>query len=208
MELRKAKEEAEAAKETMSEFIANASHELRTPLNHVFGFAKVTLKDLIERIFPKVQAEDRRTQRAIQEVGESMEIIVEEGGRMANLINDMLDLAKIEAGKLQWDMQPLSIIDVIERAIASSSYSFADKDLKLIKDYPDEVPKILGDRESLMRVLLNLLSNAVKFTEKGSVTCHVRHIDDEIIVSVIDTGKGIAEEDHNKVFEKFAQAGD
>lgn len=208
VELRKAKEEAEAAKETMSEFIANASHELRTPLTHVFGFAKVTLKDLIERIFPKVQAEDRRTQRAIKEVGESMEIIVEEGDRMANLINDMLDLAKIEAGKLQWDMQPLTIIDVIERAIASSSYSFADKDLKLIKDYPDEVPKILGDRESLMRVLLNLLSNAVKFTEKGSVTCRVRHIDDEIIVSVIDTGKGIAEEDHNKVFEKFAQAGD
>jgi signal transduction histidine kinase len=208
VELREAKEAAEAAKETMSEFIANASHELRTPLTHVYGFAKVIHKDLIERIIPKVQAEDRRTQRAVEEVSESIEIIVDEGERMTHLIGDMLDLAKIEAGKLEWDMQPLSIIKIIERATATTSHSFDEEKLKLIKDYENDLTEIIGDRDSLIRVILNLISNAVKFTEKGSITCRVRQGEGEIIVSVIDTGVGIAKEDHARVFEKFAQAGD
>jgi signal transduction histidine kinase len=208
VELREAKEAAEAAKETMSEFIANASHELRTPLTHVYGFAKVIHKDLDERIIPKVQAEDRRTKRAVKEVSESIDIIVDEGERMTNLIEDMLDLAKIEAGKLEWDMKPLSIIEIIERATATTSHSFEEEELKLIKDYEDDLPEVIGDRDSLIRVMLNLISNAVKFTKEGSITCRARQIEGEIVVSVIDTGVGIAKEDHARVFEKFAQAGD
>jgi signal transduction histidine kinase len=207
-ELREAKEAAEAAKETMSEFIANASHELRTPLTHVYGFAKVIHKDLNERIIPKVQAEDRRTQRAVEEVTESIEIIVDEGERMTNLIGDMLDLAKIEAGKLEWDMQPLSMIEIIERATATTSHTFEKEELNLVKDYEEDIPEVIGDRDSLIRVMLNLISNAVKFTKEGSITCRVRQGEDEIVVSVIDTGVGIGEKDHARVFEKFAQAGD
>jgi signal transduction histidine kinase len=207
-ELRRAKEAAETAKEVMSEFVANASHELRTPLTHIYGFAKMIQKDMNRRIFPRIKDKDRRTSRAIEESGESIEIIVEEGERMANLIKDMLDLAKIEAGKFEWDMQPLSVIDVIDRAVATTSYLFEEKDLELIKDYQPGLPEIIGDRDGLIRVLLNLISNAVKFTEKGSVTCLAKRQDDEIIVSVIDSGIGIKKEDHEKVFEKFAQAGD
>jgi signal transduction histidine kinase len=192
----------------MSEFVANASHELRTPLTHIYGFAKGCMKDLHRYIFPKVEAADRRTQRALDEVTESLEIIVDEGERMSNLIKDMLDLAKIEAGKLEWDMRPLSVVALIERATATTAYLFDQKKLKLTKDYETDLPEVVGDWDSLIRVMLNLLSNAVKFTDQGSVTCRARERDGEIVVRVIDTGIGIAPADHARIFEQFAQAGD
>jgi signal transduction histidine kinase len=142
------------------------------------------------------------------EVAESMDIIVDEGERMADLVADMLDLAKIEAGKLEWRMRPFSVVELIERATATTSYLFDDKNLKLLKDYEDGLPEVVGDWDSLIRVMLNLISNAVKFTEQGSVTCRARQRNSEIVVSVIDTGVGIAASDHDRVFEKFAQAGD
>jgi signal transduction histidine kinase len=137
-----------------------------------------------------------------------MDIIVDEGQRMTDLITDMLDLAKIEAGRLEWDMHPLSVTELIDRATATTSYLFDQKDLTLIKAYEAGLPEVVGDWESLIRVMLNLISNAVKFTERGSVTCQARQCNDEIVVSVIDTGVGIVAADHARIFEKFAQAGD
>ena len=127
---------------------------------------------------------------------------------MADLVKDMLDLAKIEAGKLEWDMRPLSVTDLIDRAATTTSYLFDEKDLILLKDYEAGLPEVVGDRDSLIRVMLNLISNAVKFTQQGTVTCRVRQHNAQIRISVIDTGMGIAAEDHARVFEKFAQAGD
>jgi PAS domain S-box-containing protein len=207
-ELRQAMDEAEVARAAMSEFVANASHELRTPLTHVYGFAKGCRKTLNRYVFPKVQAADVKTQRALDEVSESLDIIVDEGERMAKLIQDMLDLAKIEAGKLEWNMQSLSVIELIERATATTANLFEQKNLELVKDYDTGIPEVVGDWDSLIRVLLNLISNAVKFTERGSITCRARRHAGEIVVSVIDTGIGIVEADHARVFEKYAQAGD
>lgn len=207
-EMEQAKEAAEAANETKSAFLANVSHELRTPLTSVLGFAKITRKRLDDRIFPMVQAEDDKTQRAVRQVEQNIDIIISEGERLTTLINNVLDLAKIEAGKVEWHMQPLAVAEIVERAIAATAALFEHKGLELIKDVEDGLPEIIGDQDRLIQVVINLISNAVKFTDQGSVTCRVRQANGEVIVSVIDTGVGVNEADQQKVFEKFTQAGD
>ncbi|HXV41840.1 MAG TPA: ATP-binding protein, partial [Anaerolineae bacterium] len=211
-EMEKAKEVAEAANEAKSTFLANVSHELRTPLTAVLGFAKIIEKRLAEVILPRIQADlesanDAKTQRAVKQVRENVGIIVAEGQRLTNLINDVLDLAKIEAGKVEWQMQSLAMTEIVERAIAATSALFEQKPLKLVKEVADDLPQVVGDRDRLIQVVINLISNAVKFTDQGSVTCRVQPADGEIVISIIDTGIGIAEADQPKVFEKFIQVG-
>jgi PAS domain S-box-containing protein len=207
-ELREAKADAEAANEAKSAFLASVSHELRTPLTSILGFAKLISKRLNERIFPAVQTEDRRTKRAMRQVTENVKIIVAEGERLTALINEVLDLAKIEAGKVEWQEERLAVPDLIERAAASTSALFAQKGLPLIREVADDLPEIVGDGDRLIQVLINLFSNAIKFTDEGSVTCRVRRIDGALKVSVIDTGIGIAEADLPTVFDQFKQVGD
>jgi signal transduction histidine kinase len=208
VEMERAKEAAEAANEAKSAFLANVSHELRTPLTSILGFTKIIQKRLQDRIIPNVQSGDDKTGRAISQIEGNIEIIIAEGERLTALINNVLDLAKIEAGKMEWYMQPVSIADVIDRAIASSTILVEHKELELIKDVEDGLPAVVGDRDRLLQVVINLISNAVKFTKHGSVTCQARQTDSNIIVSVIDTGPGITESDRTHVFEKFMQLGD
>jgi PAS domain S-box-containing protein len=191
-----------------TEFLSTVSHELRTPLTSVYGFAKITKQKLEDDIFPQVKIEDRKTEKTIRQVGENINIIVSEGERLTELINDVLDLAKMEAGKIELRMGPISIPMVIEKAIFATSSLFEQKGLKLIQDIDKELPEVIGNRDRLIQVLINLISNAVKFTEKGSVTCRALKTGSEIMISVIDTGVGITREDQKKIFEKFRQAGD
>lgn len=207
-ETQKAMQAAEAANQTKSDFLANISHELRTPLTSVLGFARIIQKRLQERVFPAIQTNDPRLNRTIDQVNENIGIIIAEGERLTSLINDVLDLAKIEAGKVEWQVQPVSIIDVVERAISSTTALFDEKGLALIRDIPEGLPPLVGDRDRLIQVVINLLSNAVKFTQGGSVTCRIRSFEKEVIVSIIDTGIGIALADQPRVFEKFTQVGD
>ncbi|NJK35691.1 MAG: response regulator [Oscillatoriales cyanobacterium SM2_2_1] len=190
-----------------TDFISTVSHELRTPLTSVLGFAKLIQKKLEDSIFPHVAADDKKVQRAVRQVGENIEIIVSEGMRLTKLINEVLDIAKMEAGKLEWHMEQLDIIEVVERALAATSALFLQKGLEPIRDLPDSLPSVMGDRDRLIQVVINLISNAVKFQAQGSVTCRVRHLDEVLVISVIDQGIGIAPEDCGKVFEKFKQVG-
>jgi signal transduction histidine kinase/DNA-binding response OmpR family regulator/methyl-accepting chemotaxis protein len=206
-EAQQARQAAEAANQTKSDFLASVSHELRTPLTSVLGFAKISKQSLENKLFPKIQADDRRTQRDIRFVSENMEIIVSEGERLTTLINNVLDLAKIEAGKVDWNMEPLAMTEVVERATTATAALFEQKGLLLIKELAVDLPEIVGDRDRLIQVVINLISNAVKFTPTGSVTCRTAKRGHEIIVSVSDTGAGIALEDQPKVFEKFKQVG-
>ncbi len=207
-EMEAAKEAAEQANEAKSTFLASVSHELRTPLTSVLGFAKVIRRQLEERILPNVDAHDQRTQRAIGQVRANVDVIVTEGERLTTLVNNVLDLAKIEAGRFEWRMQEISIGDVTDRAFAATAGLFENTALELRREIPTDLPHVVADRDGLMQVVINLLSNAVKFTESGSVTCAAHLTGEGIVVSVSDTGIGIAPADQQSVFEKFTQVGD
>jgi PAS domain S-box-containing protein len=191
-----------------TDFLSTVSHELRTPLTSVLGFTKIIKKKLEEAIFPELTFVDKKNERAIKRVRDNIDIILSEGDRLTALINDVLDIAKLEAGKLEWKTESFSISEVIERATAATSALFEQKRLPLIKDIAPELPEVIGDRDRIIQVAINLLSNAVKFTQKGFVTCRAAMIGSDIIVSVIDTGTGINEAEQQTVFEKFKQVGD
>ncbi len=203
-----ARNEAETANEAKSAFLSTVSHELRTPLTSVLGFAKIIKKRLENRIFPIIQTEDPKVNRAIKQVSENLNVVVSEGERLTGLINDVLDLAKIEAGKIEWHISSMSIGEVVNRAIASTKSLFDEKSITLKNDTDALLPVIKGDQNKLIQVVINLLSNAVKFTNDGTVSIRAIHEDDQIIVSVTDTGIGISEKDLPHVFEKFKQVGD
>ncbi len=200
----KAAEQANAAK---SAFLSTVSHELRTPLTSVLGFAKIIRKRLDEKIFPIVEKSDPKTEKTIRQINDNLKVVISEGERLTHLINDVLDLAKIEAGKMEWNVENVSMPEVAERAIAATSSLFDQKNLKLIRQIETEIPEISGDRDKLIQVIINLISNSVKFTDEGSVTCRLYAENDEVIVSISDTGIGIAPEDHAAVFEQFKQVG-
>lgn len=204
----KARHAAEEADRSKSDFLSSVSHELRTPLTSVMGFAKIIERELERGIFPNLQTDDRKTKRAVRGIREDLSIIIDEGQRLTTLINNVLDLAKIEAGKIEWDIQPISIQDVIQWAASATDALFEQKDVSLIVDIPDSLPQVNADQDKLIQVVINLISNAVKFTDDGTVTCRATIADENIQVSVIDTGCGIAKEDQPKVFEKFKQVGD
>ncbi len=207
-EMEKAKEAAETANEVKSTFLASVSHELRTPLTSVLGFARVIRRQLDERILPNVDISDPKTERAINQVRENVAVIVTEGERLTTLINNVLDLAKIEAGRFDWKMESISMAEVVDHALATTSGLFEQKGLSLKREIPDDLPSVVADRDSITQVVINLLSNAVKFTDHGSVTCRAELVDDGILVGVKDTGVGIAPADQELVFDKFTQVGD
>ena len=188
-----------------TEFLSTVSHELRTPLSLVLGFARIIKKRFEDVIFPHVKTEDSKVLKSINQVESNLDTIVSEGDRLTDLIDDLLDITKIEAGKFEWEMEPTSVAEVIKRATAIASSSFEENGLELIKDIEDRLPKVVGDENRIQQVIINLISNAVKFTEKGSITCRARKINNEIMISVIDTGTGISKSDHVKIFEKFKQ---
>ena len=202
---RAAAEEADAAK---SSFLSTVSHELRTPLTSVLGFAKIIRRRLEERLFPMVPEDDRKVAQAKKQVIENLDVVVSEGERLTKLIDDVLDLAKIEAGKFTWNMATVTMGDVIDRATSATASLFEAKKLRLIRKVEPDLPVITGDQDRLIQVVINLISNAVKFTDAGSITCSARRDGDELIISVIDSGIGISPADQPKVFEKFKQVGD
>ncbi|MDZ8139723.1 MAG: PAS domain S-box protein [Nostoc sp. DedQUE04] len=191
-----------------TDFISTVSHELRTPLTSVLGFASIIQEKLETDVFPMISTEDRKLQKTIKRVADNLNIIVSEAERLTSLINDVLDIAKMEAGKVEWQMQPIDPSELLDWATNSTAGLFETNGLQLVSEIEPGLPQIVGDRNRLLQVLINLISNAVKFTESGCVTCRVKQGDDGVCISVIDTGIGIAPEDQPKVFEKFRQVGD
>ena len=199
---------AEMANESKSRFLANISHELRTPLTSVVGFAKLNRKKLDEVVFPVVARDDPKVDRAVRQVGDNLAIIVEEGERLTGLINDLLDLAKIEAGRLDWQMAPMRVEDVVRRALGATAALFEVGDVALETAIDDDLPEVSGDAGRLVQVVINL------DLERGEVQPRrARDRDrgargDGVLVEVADTGKGIPDADLERIFEPFRQASD
>jgi signal transduction histidine kinase len=199
---------AEAANAAKSDFLANVSHELRTPLVSIFGFARMIKKRLEERIFPLLPSNEGKVLRAESQIDENLEIILNEGQRLMSLINNLLDFEKNESGKMEWNPRPVSMSWIIKTAAANTRALFEGGPLTLELDVPESLPQVYGDPNRLLQVVINLISNAVKFTSEGTIRIHARREDDEVVVSVIDQGIGIAPKDQARVFEKFSQVGD
>lgn len=191
-----------------TDFISTVSHELRTPLTSVLGFASIIKEKLETEIFPILATDDRKLQKTAKRVNDNLNIIVTEAERLTSLINDVLDIAKMEAGKVEWQMQPLDPSELVDWAANSTAALFETSNLQFVSQLEPGLPQIVGDRNRLLQVLINLISNAVKFTEAGTVTCQVKQERSSVCISTIDTGVGIALEDQPKVFEKFRQVGD
>jgi signal transduction histidine kinase/CheY-like chemotaxis protein len=207
MEAEKATKQAEKANDAKSAFLSTVSHELRTPLTSVLGFTKIIRKRLDEKIFPVTIKAEPKTEKTIKQVSDNLNVVISEGERLTHLINDVLDLAKIEAGKMEWNFEQVSMAEVAERAIAATSALFDQKPLKLEKEIDLDLSPIKGDKDKLIQVIINLISNAVKFTDNGTITCRVFNKKNEQVVSISDTGIGIAPEDYKAVFEQFKQVG-
>ena len=208
-EAQAARAAAEAASASKSAFLSSVSHELRTPLTSVVGFSRLIRRRLDEVIFPEVPAGDPKRDRAMRQVSENLAIIVEEGERLTALINDTLDLAKIEAGRMEWRREPVDIADVITRATSATASLVDGSGPELVVEVEAGLPLLTGDRDRLIQVVINLISNAVKFTPSGSITCAaMQDAAGGVVVSVTDTGIGIAPEDHERIFEQFGQADD
>ena len=188
--LRERAEALETTDRLKSEFIANVSYELRTPLNAIIGFAEILEKqlfgDLNERQLDYARA------------------IVESSERLISLINDILDLATIEAGYLQLELEPVDVRELLSSIFTLGHERARSRGLELTLNCPEDVGEIVADQRRLKQALFNLLSNAFKFTpEGGTVTVAAERANGELLLSVTDTGIGIPREDHGRVFGKF-----
>ncbi len=195
-----------------TDFINMAAHEFRTPLTSVVGFAILNRKRFEDVILPHLDLSRRSVSRAVNQIRKNFEIMVGEGNRLSGLINDLLDIAKIEAGKVDWEMTPFELDEILEQAVETMTPLFEHQGTECRKEYRRPLPAVLGNRERLLQVTLNLLSNALKFTPRGGHVA-VRAVgpegnDGHVQISIADTGIGIAPENIDKVFEKFRQLGD
>jgi signal transduction histidine kinase len=183
--------ELEAASRHKSEFLANMSHELRTPLNAVLGYAELIEDGIYGEVPTKMQ--------------DVLERIQQNGRHLLGLINDVLDLSKIEAGQLTLAPSDYSMRELVLDVVSATEALAAEKKLALEVDVPADLPRGHGDERRLTQVLLNLVSNAIKFTDAGSISVRAQVEDSSFLVAVSDTGLGIAEEDRERIFEEFQQ---
>jgi signal transduction histidine kinase len=193
-ELGEAITQLESASQHKSEFLANMSHELRTPLNAIIGFSEV----LLERMFGEINAKQK----------EYLQDILSSGRHLLSLINDILDISKVEAGRMELQPGPVDLRFVLQNAVSLVRERATRQGISVALDVDAAVGTIEADERRVKQILFNLLSNALKFTPAGGrVTIAAARIDNAVQISVRDTGIGIKSDDQDRIFEEFQQAG-
>jgi PAS domain S-box-containing protein len=199
-QLKQANERLLELSKIKDDFVSIASHELRTPLSSIKNFTELLL----------TYEEDRTTQK------EFLNIIYSESERLINIINDFLDISKIQAGRMQWQKIELSLVDIIQQVVQSNQTLINEAKLELATELEPDLPSVLGEKDRIVQVMTNLLGNSIKFTsESGKVIIRAwleknQKAGDnrgKVIVSVSDSGIGIARENFGRIFETFGQVG-
>ncbi len=192
-----------------TEFTSTVSHELRTPLTSILGFAKIIERRFHSVILPKWVSETKKEERAIGQIAKNLGVIISESNRLTKLINDVLDISKMEAGKMDWNFVQCDSRSIIEQALNATNGLFEAKpSVELIQELPAELPEVVADSDRVVQVVINLISNAVKFTDSGRVRVQVEKKWSSLFVLVHDEGTGISPADQKLVFEKYKQVGD
>ncbi len=190
-EIQEKSRQLELASQHKSQFLANMSHELRTPLNAIIGYTEMMSDGLYGDVPEKAQGVLERVQS--------------NGKHLLGLINDVLDLSKIEAGQLVLAVEEYSVADMVNTVVAATESLARTKGLTLTSDVAQGLPVGNGDARRLSQVLLNLVGNALKFTDQGGVEIGARRVGEDFELSVTDTGPGIAPEDQKRIFDEFQQ---
>jgi signal transduction histidine kinase len=172
-------------------FLANMSHELRTPLTNILGFSRLMLKGIDGPLTGQLQND--------------IEIIYHNSQHLLGLINDLLDISHIEAGLMELEFREVNLAELIHSVMATASALVRDKDTELRQEIAPDLPQVQADAARIRQVLLRLLANAAKFTEHGIITVRSWRADEQVLVSVSDTGVGIPVEDQDRIFGQFEQ---
>ena len=192
IKLKRAKDEAEYANKSKSVFLANMSHELRTPLNAILGFSDLLLKK------ESLSEEDKK----------SLKIINSSGSFLLSLINDILDISRIEAGKIVVEKRSVSIKDTIEDVTSLSESKARDKSLNILTKYLTEVPEcIVVDNKKIKQIVLNFVTNSIKYSNRGDIIIEISFEEQFFNIAVSDSGVGISKEELLSIFEPFQQVG-
>ena len=206
--LQRAKEQAEEVSRLKSEFITMLSHEMRTPMTSILGFAKIILKRLERDMLPLLAEAGGRAASAGALAVRNLNIIVDEGERLTAMMSDVLDLAKLEAGRAEWRPRRVDLAGLVREARDKTASLFEAQGLAWTENLEDGLPPVLCDRDKVLQVLMNLISNAVKFTPAGAVRVGLSRDNGSARVVVADTGIGITAQDLGKLFSKFVQLSD
>jgi len=174
-----------------TQFLANMSHELRTPLNSIIGFSRVILKE-IDGPLTEMQRTD-------------LETVYQSGQHLLGLINDILEVSKIAAGKMELAFEEVDINEIIDGVMSTAVALVKDKPIELQQSAPDDLPAVRADARRIRQTLLNLVGNAAKFTEEGFIRVEAEANDTEVTISVVDSGIGIEQEKVDGIFEAFTQ---
>ena len=190
-----------------SGFLATVTHDLRTPLTSVLGFAKLVRREFLKEFMPFSDVSDRLRRKGTR-IADNLRIIENEGERLTRLVNDFLDLSRIESGRLPWNDRKVDPAEVLRLAAEAVGGEFEQNErLALVVDVAGPLPALRLDPDRLVQVLVNLLTNAARHTREGLVTLGARGLPSgRLELRVEDTGPGIDEKDRERIFDKFYQA--